>query len=47
MKKLMGIALLLVSATGCVVAVDDGPPRVHTHCYGCGHVYVRGSWHNR
>ena len=44
MKKfLVAILLLAVAATtGCFVEVDEG--RRHHHCYGCGHVYVKGSW---
>jgi hypothetical protein len=42
-KFLAGLLLLALSAsTGCFVEVD-GVPR-HRHCYGCGHVYIKGTW---
>jgi len=45
MKKfLVAVLLLAVAAsTGCFVEVDDGLPR-HRHCFGCGHVYIKGHW---
>jgi len=44
MKKLLAAILLLaVAATsGCFVEVSDGPR--HTHCIGCGHIWVKGAW---
>jgi hypothetical protein len=44
MKKLMvALALAACAATsGCFVEVDEG--HRHRHCFGCGHVYVKGYW---
>ncbi len=50
----LGLAALCVSAGGCIIAEDDGGGRYHDgigrghghhrHCYGCGHVYVKGGY---
>jgi len=53
MKILIGMALLLASATGCVVEEEHphhGGVAVvgaeHRHGPGCGHVYVKGVWYD-
>jgi hypothetical protein len=45
MKKLLAVLLLVMgtASSGCIIVDDDGRPR-HTHCIGCGHVYVKGHW---
>jgi hypothetical protein len=51
MKKLLGLLVLLACGSGCIVAESDGPRHrdreTHSHCYGCGHVQVRGVWYVR
>jgi hypothetical protein len=45
MRKFLAALLLLAGAgsSGCIIAEDSDHPR-HHHCFGCGHVYVKGTW---
>jgi hypothetical protein len=54
MKKLLGLMVLLVCAGGCFFEEHDGRRHHgreagveagHAHCYGCGHVQVKGVWY--
>ncbi|HZE96574.1 MAG TPA: hypothetical protein VE981_06090 [Planctomycetota bacterium] len=46
MRKLLAGLLVLagVASSGCIVVPEEGRP-YHHHCYGCGHVYVKGGYY--
>ena len=52
MKKLIGVLLLVVCCGGCIFPGHGGHGRRpvgiisgHSHCVGCGHIEVGGSWY--
>ena len=53
MKKLIGVLLLVLCGGGCIFPGHGGhggrhPVGIisgHSHCVGCGHIEVGGSWY--